>query len=281
MISIIIPAYNEEALLGPTLQAVRESADATGVPYEVIVVDDGSSDRTAEIGRANGARVVSVHLRQIAAARNAGAKVAAGDLFVFVDADTLISADVLKGAVAAVHSGAVGGGSAVRMESNEPWWGPPSMVFVSGLMRAAQWAAGCFVYVRADVFRAVGGFDEAYFASEEIHLSRAVKKHGRFVMLRTPVITSGRKGRLFTARQFAWQFVRALWPPTLKSRDRLEIWYGGERENSGNEKSDDGDAGGPGAAAHPRQGYGGQAAAGDGRADDPGHTGSRGPGDEL
>jgi glycosyltransferase involved in cell wall biosynthesis len=281
VISIIIPAYNEEALLVPTLRAVRESADATGVPYEVIVVDDGSTDRTAEIAKAGGARVVSVNLRQIGAARNAGAKVAAGDLLIFVDADTLVSAGVLRAAVAAVDAGAVGGGSAAQTDSNDPWWGPPAMVLASWLMRTARWAAGCFLFVRADVFRAVGGFDEQYFASEEIHLSRAVKKHGRFVILRELVTTSGRKGRLFTTRQFVWQFARALWPPTLKRRDRLEIWYGGEREKSGNEQSDDRDPRGPGAAAHLRQGSGGQAAAGAGRADDPGNARSRGPGDQL
>jgi glycosyltransferase involved in cell wall biosynthesis len=271
VISIIIPAYNEEALLGQTLQAVRDSADATGVPYEVIVVDDGSTDRTADIARANGARVVSVHLRQIGAARNAGAKVAGGDLLIFVDADTLVTAEALKGAVATVNAGAVGGGASAQVDSNEPWWGPPLMAFACWLMRTAGWAAGCFIFVRADVFRLVGGFDEQYFASEEIHLSRAVKKHGRFVILRTHVITSGRKGRLFTGRQFAWQFAKGLWPSTLKRRDRLEIWYGGEREKSRNEQSDDRGAHGADAAG----------TTGAGRADDPGHAGSRDPGGQL
>jgi glycosyltransferase involved in cell wall biosynthesis len=230
VISIIIPAYNEEALLAATLHAVRASADATGVPYEVIVVDDGSTDRTTAIAKADGARVVEVHLRHIAAARNAGAKVAAGDLLVFVDADTLVSPEVLRGAVAAVTAGAVGGGSAARVESNEPRWGPPLIAFASWLMRTAGWAAGCFVFVRTDVFNRVGGFDERYFASEEIHLSRAVKKHGRFVILREFVITSGRKGRLFTARQFVGQFAMALVPGTLTRRDRLGMWYAGDRE---------------------------------------------------
>ena len=233
MISIVIPAYNEEALLAATLDAVRASMDATGVPYEVIVVDDGSTDRTAEIAKTGGARVVSVNVRQIGAARNAGARVAAGDLLVFVDADTLVTPEVLRGAVAAVSAGAVGGGSAARVESNDPWWGPPLIAFACWLMRTAGWAAGCFVFVRTDVFNRVGGFDERYFASEEIHLSRAVKKHGRFVILREFVITSGRKGRLFTARQFVGQFAMALVPGTLTRRDRLGMWYAGDREKNG------------------------------------------------
>ena len=233
VISIIIPAYNEEALLGGTLRALGAATDVLNLPHEVIVVDDGSADRTAEIARAHGARVVAVSVRHIAAARNAGAKVATGNLLVFVDADTLVSPEVLQGAVAAVRAGAVGGGCGVRADSSDPRWGPPVMVLVSSLMRIARWAAGCFMFVTADVFRRVGGFDERYFASEEIHLSRAVKKHGRFVILRESVITSGRKGRLFTARQVLSQFVMALWPGTLKRRDRLGIWYGGDREKGG------------------------------------------------
>ena len=233
MISIVIPAYNEELLLGDTLRTLHASAASIGEPYEIIVVDDGSTDRTAEIARAHDARVVGVHLRHIAAARNAGAKVAKADLLVFVDADTIVPPEVLRGAVAAVRSGAVGGGSAARTDSNDPRWGPPLMVFASWVMRTARWAAGCFLFVRTDVFQRVGGFDERYFASEEIHLSRAVKKHGRFVILREAVITSGRKGRLFTPWQMFWQFASALRPSTVKRRDRLDIWYGGRREKGG------------------------------------------------
>ena len=71
MISFIIPAYNEEAVLGATLDSILSAVEAAHMPFEIIVVDDASTDRTAEIARSKGARVVRVHKRQIAAVRNA------------------------------------------------------------------------------------------------------------------------------------------------------------------------------------------------------------------
>ena len=74
MLSVIVPAYNEELLIGRTLRALRAAGGALGQPFEVIVVDDASTDRTAAIAAEHGARVLSVHNRQIAATRNAGAR---------------------------------------------------------------------------------------------------------------------------------------------------------------------------------------------------------------
>ena len=233
MISFIIPAYNEEALLGETLDAINLAAAPIGEPYEVIVVDDGSTDRTAPIAAERGARVVPVRLRHIAAARNAGARTARGELLVFVDADTIMPGTVLTAALQAIEAGAVGGGAGAQQDTDDPRWGRVALSMASWIMRQLKWAAGCFVFVRRDVFERVGGFDERYFASEEIHLSRAVKKHGRFVILREKVITSGRKGRLFSGREIFVQFAAALWPSTLKRRERLRLWYDGQREKGG------------------------------------------------
>ena len=60
MVPFVVPAHNEEALLGHTLAAVHSAARALGEPYEVVVADDASTDRTGEIARGHGARVVDV-----------------------------------------------------------------------------------------------------------------------------------------------------------------------------------------------------------------------------
>src|SRR5262245_9002167 len=109
-VSFIIPAYNEEQLLGRTLNAIDQAARILGEPVEVIVADDASTDRTAAIAQEHGAHLVSVKCRQIAATRNAGARAANGDMFVFVDADTIVTEAAVRAAIAAMRGGAVGGG---------------------------------------------------------------------------------------------------------------------------------------------------------------------------
>ena len=231
-VSFVIPAHNEEALIGQTLSTLLASAAAVGQPFEVIVVDDASTDRTAEVARSLGAAVIPVNLRQISAARNAGARVARGAVLIFVDADTWVPAAALAAAIEAIRQGAVGGGARVEMDDDVPWWAPALMRLTSWGLGQLGLAAGCFLFARRDTFEAVGGFDEEYYASEEIHLSRALKAQGRFVIVPDAVVTSGRKARLFTGRQMLRQMAvlagggRA----ALKRRERLGFWYGGQRE---------------------------------------------------
>src|SRR5207249_1537267 len=89
MISFIVPAHNEELLIGQALSALQKAGQASGELFEIIVVDDASTDRTAAIAREHGARVTSVNHRQIAATRNSGAHQARGEFLFFVDGDTL------------------------------------------------------------------------------------------------------------------------------------------------------------------------------------------------
>jgi glycosyltransferase involved in cell wall biosynthesis len=116
MISFVVPAYNEEALIGQTLDALNRAGRNLGEPYEIVVADDASTDRTAAIAEQYRAHIVSVNLRQIAAARNAGAREAKGEKLVFVDADTVVTAEVVRAAVNAMSRGAAGGGCAVTFD---------------------------------------------------------------------------------------------------------------------------------------------------------------------
>ncbi|WP_332699785.1 glycosyltransferase, partial [Halalkalibacter lacteus] len=80
-----------------------------------------SSDGTAAIAGAAGARVLRVEYRHIAATRNAGARAARGEAFFFVDADTQVKLDVVAAALQALAQGAVGGGCAVRLPGPLAW----------------------------------------------------------------------------------------------------------------------------------------------------------------
>ncbi len=116
MISFIVPAHNEEAWVGRCVSAIQSGLESLDEPHEIIVVDDASSDATATIARQQGAQVIRVEHRQIAATRNAGARQARGDIFFFVDADTLANAAAIQSAVRSIRAGAVGGGSVPRFE---------------------------------------------------------------------------------------------------------------------------------------------------------------------
>ena len=231
LLSMIVPAHNEEKLIGETLRALDAAAHAAGISYEIIVVDDASTDRTAAIAAALGARIVGTDVRQIGAARNAGARAARGDMLVFVDADTLVPAAVLRGAVAQLQGGAVGGGASAVFDAETPRWAAVTIGATAWFMRRMRWAAGCFLFARRDAFERAGGFDERYFASEEIHLSRTLKRLGRFVILREAVITSGRKAAAYSPAHALWLGLRLLRPGSLRSRDRLGFWYGSRGTN--------------------------------------------------
>src|SRR2546421_2118789 len=181
-ISIIIPAFNEERLIGATLESVQEAGKAfteRGWSVELIVCDNNSTDRTADLARAAGARVVFEPQNQIARARNCGATAATGDWLVFIDADSRPSRG-LFGQVADQIAGGrcVAGGSTMKLDREYRLAGW-AIRFWNRLSRWKRWAAGSFIFCEADAFREIGGFNLELFASEEIDLSKRLVKLAR------------------------------------------------------------------------------------------------------
>ena len=107
-ISVVIPAFNEEKLLGATLRSIQEAGAAfadLGWTMEIVVCDNNSTDATAALARAAGARVVFEPVNQIARARNTGAAAADGDWLIFVDADSRPGRELFAQVAAAIQSG--------------------------------------------------------------------------------------------------------------------------------------------------------------------------------
>jgi glycosyltransferase involved in cell wall biosynthesis len=237
MISFVIPAYNEEHLIGATVRQLHDSARGCGIgEYEILVVDDASSDATAAVAQAAGARVVPVRKRQIAAARNAGAAAARGEVLIFVDADTLVPEQTLQRAVDVLADGAVGGGALVRFRGEVPRWSHIGLAIFQGMLRMTSQCGGCFMFVQRSHFDAIGGFDERLFASEELTLAKMLKRRGRFVVLDMFTLTSGRKLRMYSM----WKLLRLMFQAAIpgsgvsvRRREGLDLWYDGQREGAG------------------------------------------------
>jgi glycosyltransferase involved in cell wall biosynthesis len=233
MLSFIIPAYNEEFELGRSIAAIRAAAKSAGQRYEIIVADDGSTDATPRIARAEGAVLVQIQRRQIAAARNAGAKAATGETLFFVDADTRISAAHIADAIAALTTGCSGGSARVALEGAIPRWARVVVRAFSVVYFANNLGVGAFLFTSRENFERVGGFDERLFVGEEVFFSMALKKIGRFKLLSVPVVTSGRRLRMYSgARLLSRSFAILLRGPRgARNRDNCEFWYDGRRES--------------------------------------------------
>jgi glycosyltransferase involved in cell wall biosynthesis len=232
MITFVVPAHNEEFELSSTLAAIHAAASGAVQACEVIVVDDASTDATPEIASDAGAKVVRINRRQIAAARNAGARAAQGEYLFFVDADTRINQSHITQAIAALEAGYAGGSARVTVDGFVPLWGRILLRTFCALYFGFNLGAGAFLFTTRRNFEAIGGFDEQYFVGEEVYFSLALKQLGRFKVLREPILTSGRKLRMYSAKQVLGDFLSVIvgGRRVARSRARLRLWYDGKRE---------------------------------------------------
>lgn len=231
--SVILPAYNEETLLGSTLANLTLAMDFVASKGEVIVVDNNSTDNTRNVALKHGARVVHEPVRQIARARNTGARAAAGDYFIFLDADTSLPPQLLQRAVALLEDGnCCGGGTLLSYDSKLPYLATTLVACWNWISKTCRFAAGSFIFCLAGAFHETGGFDEHVYAGEEVIFSRNMKSWGRknkmlfTIIADQAVITSSRKFFWYSSlRLAALLLLFTVFPWGLRYRSLCNFWY--------------------------------------------------------
>lgn len=239
--SLIIPAYNEEAYLPALLSSVAKARRRyAGGPdqIEVVVVDNASTDATADLARSRGCRVVREDRRIIAAVRNAGARKAHGQVLVFVDADNLMHPDTFNAIDSSLATGKViAGASGVKMQRMSP-----GIALTYAFMVPLVWLTGMdtgVVFCRRKDFEAVGGYNEDRLFAEDVQLLWDLMRLGRKRGQKLARMTSAKA--IFSTRKFDkygdWHYL-SLTPRMLYgllfSKSSLNAlvrtyWYGNQR----------------------------------------------------
>jgi len=226
-LSFVIPAWNEEELIGATIASIHQSAK--GFDYEIVVADDASDDRTSEIAHELGAFVVPCNNRQIGVTRNNGASAATGDILIFVDADTLVSKEVVEETVQALNSGAVAGGSFPKFDEKVPLIAKLLAPCLKIAFSIVGVAAGAYLFCTKEAFEKAGKFNSKYYAAEEVHLSHQLRKQGKFKTINSQVVTSGRKFKQHSNTEMLITLILVSIPGIRNIKKRKKLWYG-ERE---------------------------------------------------
>ncbi|HKY08771.1 MAG TPA: TIGR04283 family arsenosugar biosynthesis glycosyltransferase [Candidatus Binatia bacterium] len=203
-ISVIIPVLNEEKTIAATLRELVALH-----PYEIIVVDGGSADKTLDICQDTGVQVLS-STRGRARQMNAGARHAGGDVLLFLHADTRLPKSAWADIGAALaEAGCAGGRFDVELEGDH-WMLKIVAALINWRSRATKVGTGDqAIFVRREVFQRLGGYPEIDLM-EDIALCSALKGSGRVACLRSRVVTSGRRWE----RDGLWRTIIRMW--TLK-----------------------------------------------------------------
>lgn len=181
--SIIIPAHNEEQYIKDCFESIEEAAKDYSGDIETIVVLNRCSDATEDIARMNGAKIAHDDSKILAKIRNAGAKLATGEILITIDADSQMSPNMLKKIEEALNSGKyIGGGVPVIPErySLGIW---VTMIMLNTLLWLMKLTGGLYWCYRKD-FEAIGGFNEDLILGEDLAFAKLLRAYGKAKKLR-------------------------------------------------------------------------------------------------
>jgi hypothetical protein len=209
-VSVIVPVKDDARRLERCLASIRAS-EGLQQPPEIVVVDNGSTDDSADVGRRLGAAVVSAPAVRVSAARNLGVARSHGDVIAFVDADIEVDRRWLGLALVRLAAGgAVGVGAAYHAPTPGTWVQRTYDGFRSrpACVTSTGWLPAGGIVVRRRDFEAVGGFDTSLEACEDVDLCERLAVLGP--LLHDPALVAVHHGD----------------PPTLKALFLGELWRG-------------------------------------------------------
>jgi len=231
VLAVVIPARNEAKRLPGCVAALRESAARAGAALEIVVVNNRSTDATAETAAALGCRVVEDGTKNLSHIRNTGVRAAAAPLVLTVDADSLVSPNMVARVLEELAKPAVHGGGVLIFP--ERWSaGIIATGMMVGVIALFYGITGGAFFFKRTAFEAIGGFDERVLSAEDIDFARRLKRQarasgGRFVnLLSAHIVTSCRKFDTFGD----WYLVLRPWLALrlLRGHDRDladRVWY--------------------------------------------------------
>jgi glycosyltransferase involved in cell wall biosynthesis len=200
--SVIIPAHNEEDFIETGLEAIQKAEKPKDSNIEIIVILNRCTDRTEEIARSYGARIVKEDAKILSVIRNAGVKEAKHEVIVTIDADSVMSENLFIEIEKALESGKyIGGGVWIDPER---WSFPIWLTFklLRIMMFFTGFAGGVYWCYKTD-FDALGGFNEKVDIAEDLEFAYRLKKYGKkqkkkFTELKKArIVTSCRKFDVF------------------------------------------------------------------------------------
>ena len=174
LVSVIIPAYNEEKLIEKTLISLKRQSYR---PIETIVVDNGSTDKTQRVAKKYTDRVLYLSERGTAKTRNYGARFANGEYLFFLDADTEVSKNAIRNSVKYLNKGFAGGRIKVNYKSNNQKIKLFEFIQNVGLIKVGFYT-GPFIYTTKEFFQKSGGWDERIKFQSDMDLMKKISRFG-------------------------------------------------------------------------------------------------------
>lgn len=212
-LSFIVPAYNEEKYLAKCLESIKTSAK--NYDYEIIVIDNLSTDNTQSVAREYTYMVFPFSGQSIASVRNYGASFASGDWLVFVDADTVVSEELIEEmAENIIHYRVIAGGAYLKLDTHSYLAQIIEIVWAK-ICKSKKWFTGSFMFCSKKAFNVLGGFDEGLFLAEDLDFSARLATVCSPIYLKATYVTSARKLHTYNL----WEHLRFLIKLALNAQD--------------------------------------------------------------